>query len=116
MGQRLARSGMRSACVDLSDGLAADLPHLLGPLGAEVDLSAIPSAPGLRASCERLGLDAEAMLVAGGEDYELLFSVPSTEADAAALSRRFGAPVSVVGRVVAQPGLSGLPAGGWRHF
>lgn len=119
VGRRLAEGGLRVACIDLSDGLAADLGHLLGGRaapGAEIDAGSLPCARGFRAACKRVGLDAAAALAAGGEDYELLFSVPRSEADPVELSRWLGVRVSIVGKVVRQPGVRGLPAGGWRHF
>ena len=125
-----ARGRTRVACIDLSDGLAADLPHLLErpasrkPLGAEIDASALPRARGFERRALEVGLDPLAVLVAGGEDYELLFAlsgrwseVGREEARARELSRRLAAPVSWVGRVTAGPGITGLPlAEGYRHF
>jgi thiamine-monophosphate kinase len=65
-GKWLARNGLASAMMDLSDGLGADLPRLTAASGvaAQLDLEAIPQAPGatLKAAFE------------DGEDYELLFT------------------------------------------
>jgi thiamine-monophosphate kinase len=115
-GRTLAALGLRTACIDLSDGLAADLPHLLGAkLGAQVDVAALPRARGFDARCRRLGLEPEALLVGGGEDYELLFSQPPG-AERERLSRRLGAPIHIIGRVLGEPGIRGLGDAGWRHF
>lgn len=121
---RLAATGARIACVDLSDGLASDLPHLLGSiggppaLGAEVELAALPRSRGHDATCRALGLDPALALCAGGEDYELLFTVDPRHADAGRLARRLGVSVAEIGRLTARRGVRGLPPGasGWRHF
>jgi thiamine monophosphate kinase len=58
-------------------------------------------------------------VLAGGEDYELLFSVRPRGPGAAALARRLGLPVAEIGRLEAgRPRVHGVPAGalGWRHF
>lgn len=73
VGQALA--GIASSCLDLSDGLASDLRHILkrSGCGARVELDKLPYSDALRsvASAEQ----ALAWAVAGGEDYELCFTV-----------------------------------------
>ena len=106
------------AMMDLSDGLASDLGHILdrSSAGAEVELSLIPVAPGsdLRtAAC-------------GGEDYKLLLTADPSAADrlAADYRARFGAPLYPLGRITARPGLVWLRDGrpepldwhGFEHF
>jgi thiamine-monophosphate kinase len=122
-GRALARLPWRGACIDLSDGLGADLPHLLeaGGLGAEVEAARLPRPRGFDRACARLGLDPLRLLVGGGEDYELLFTLRPRAPAPAVLSRRLGVPVSEIGRIVRRPGIHGLPGalvrqGGWRHF
>jgi thiamine-monophosphate kinase len=120
-GRRLAALAGAGACIDLSDGLAADLGHLAraSGLAARVDPARLPLPAGFRAACARLGRDPLRLALAGGEDYELLFSVRPRGPGAAALGRRLGLRVTEIGRLEAgRPGLRGLPAGaaGWRHF
>lgn len=116
-GRALSRMGQRVACIDLSDGLAADLPHLLhSGLGAEIDAAALPRARGFDPACADLELDAAALLAGGGEDYELLFALAAAVADPKRLAKRLGVRVSAIGQVAARPGIRGLPRGGWRHF
>ena len=120
-GAALARTPGIGGCIDVSDGLEADLAHLLeaaagGPLGAELDVSRVPLPRGLRAACARLGLDPERLALAGGEDYELLFTARPGAPGAGALARRLGLPVSEIGRVTARPTPRRRAPGGWRHF
>lgn len=119
-GRALARLPAATGCVDLSDGLATDLAHLLEGtgLGAEIDPAALPRPGGFEVACERLGMDPLELLCAGGEDYELLFAVSSPSGAAhrrspplsgPGLSTRLGVSVREIGRVVSHPGLHGLP-------
>jgi thiamine-monophosphate kinase len=119
-GRALARIESVNGCIDVSDGLVADLGHLLAKAGrgAEIDPARIPCPQGFELACRRLGVDPQALLLGGGEDYELLFSVRArARLSEAVLARRLGVPVAEIGRVTAAAGISGLPVGsGWRHF
>jgi thiamine-monophosphate kinase len=107
-------------CIDVSDGLEADLDHLLGPAGlaAEIDPAALPLPRGFRAACQRLGLDPEELARTGGEDYELLFTLPQGRPSTAELARRLGVPVSQIGTVLRSRtgGRAQSDRKGWRHF
>lgn len=76
VGSALARMPGVTALMDLSDGLAGDLPHLMesSGVGAEVNVGAIPRARGLVSAARRLREDPLALVLNGGEDYELLFA------------------------------------------
>ncbi len=118
-GRALAALGRRVACIDVSDGLDADLAHLLEgrALGAEIEAARIPVPRGFRAACRRAGLDSERLARGGGEDYELLFTLAPGTPTAQALSRRLGMWVPELGRVAGQARRA--PAAGprgWRHF
>jgi thiamine-monophosphate kinase len=122
-GRALVRMHGLGACIDLSDGLGADLDHLLqasGGLGAEIDAERLPLAPGLRGPRSGRQPDPRVLAVAGGEDYELLFSLRGRRRGGLgerALSRRLGVKVTEIGSVTRTPGVHGLPdAKGWRHF
>lgn len=116
-GRALARLRGVGACIDVSDGLEADLGHLLagGRLSAEIDPARLPRPRGFAAGCARLGLDADRMALGGGEDYELLFTLRPDGPGLTTLVRRLGVDVSEIGRVVAG-GPGGRPGAGWRHF
>jgi thiamine-monophosphate kinase len=119
-GRALARLRGVSACIDISDGLEADLAHLLGrSLSVDLDPARLPRPRGFDAACARAGLDPVALLLGGGEDYELLFTLRPGGPGARELSRRLGVAVSEIGRLQTRPtSRSGRsrPGRGWRHF
>jgi thiamine-monophosphate kinase len=120
-GRRLAGVPGVGACIDVSDGLAADLLQLAraSGLAARLDPARLPVPPGFAAACARAGRDPLRLALAGGEDFELLFSVRPAGPGADALARRLGVRVTEIGRFErGRPGLRGVPAGsrGWRHF
>lgn len=121
-GRALARLAGARACLDVSDGLATDLGHLLAGdgLGARVDPARLPRPRGFDRACRALGLDPTGVITGGGEDYELLFAFRSQrngpEAEAKRLGRALGLPVTWIGDVRHAPGLEGLPAPRGHHF
>jgi thiamine-monophosphate kinase len=116
-GRALARSAGIGACIDISDGLLADLDHLLERSGcsAQLDRSLAPRPPRFDAACRRLGLDPIELATSGGEDYELLFTVRPSGPTGAQLQRRLGVPVAEIGRVLNKHARA-RGEGGWRHF
>lgn len=114
------------ACVDISDGLIADLGHICSAsgVGAEIDAALLPRSSAL------LGLydDATALQFAlsGGDDYELCFCVPASRAaQVQADLSRVGGGATRIGRIMAGEGVrvrghdgSWLEsaAAGWEHF
>nr|WP_028113866.1 MULTISPECIES: thiamine-phosphate kinase [Ferrimonas] len=71
--------GIASACMDISDGLAGDLRHIVkaSEVSAHVEITDVPLSSAL---VETLGLEqAQRVAIAGGEDYELLFTVPEAK-------------------------------------
>ncbi len=91
----LGLSGIASAAIDVSDGLLADLGHLLeaSSLAATLQPETLP-AP---------GFEREAYL-AGGDDYELLFTAPATtHAQIVELSHQLNLPLTCIGKTEAGP-------------
>jgi len=81
LGKWLAEKRLVSAMMDLSDGLSSDLPRLCAAsgVGARLESERIPSVGGLEAA-RKQGLDPLELALHGGDDYELLFTVPSQKA------------------------------------
>ena len=101
----LGLRGVASSAIDLSDGLIGDLGHVLQRSGvaARVDVDALPRSADLAAL--PLALQHECVL-AGGDDYELLFTAaPARRADVLAAARRAGVVVSCCGVITPGTGL-----------
>jgi thiamine-monophosphate kinase len=121
LGQALR--GIAHAAIDVSDGLVADLGHILetSGVGAELRAEALP----LSAPTRDLPGARDAAL-SGGDDYELLFTAPpNRRAAIAALSRQLDLPLTHIGEIRAGTGLRVLDAAGqeiqvehagWQHF
>ncbi len=110
----LALRGIATAAMDLSDGLAGDLGHLLqaSGCGARLDATVLAGLPASRDAAldeaTRLGL-----VLGGGDDYELLFSAnPAQRAAVLAAGRAAGVALSCIGRLEAEPGLRVMDAQG----
>lgn len=78
-GQKLLATGKVSAMMDLSDGLASDLGHILraSGVGATVELNSLPLSPELVEVCRQQKWRARTLAASAGEDYELLFTAPA---------------------------------------
>jgi thiamine-monophosphate kinase len=121
LGQALR--GIASAAIDISDGLVADLGHVLevSGVGADLRADAMPLSPAAR------GLPgARDAALTGGDDYELLFSAaPERRAEIEALPRRLELPLTRIGAIRTEPDLHVLDEAGreipiskagWQHF
>jgi thiamine-monophosphate kinase len=98
----LALRGVASAAMDLSDGLAGDLRHLAqaSQCDATVSIEQIPVAPCLAGVQE---INAPVFAAQGGDDYELLFTAPSTHrARLQAISQAQGIALTRIG-VMSEP-------------
>lgn len=120
LGRRLC--GHASACIDLSDGLCADLGHIMerSHLGAAIDTSLLPISPALREVCgEEVGRHHA---LRGGDDYELCFTV-SPQREAAMLAALAGLDVAItrIGEMTNEVGVLRIdgeaqPTRGYDHF
>jgi thiamine-monophosphate kinase len=113
--------------IDVSDGLLADLDHICetSHVAAIVELERLPLSPAARhVVAAEPGIQSR--LVAGGDDYELLFAAPADAAERiAALSSQLGLPITMIGRIEAGAGVRLVDAAGqiiaveaigYRHF
>ncbi len=95
-----------SAALDVSDGLVGDLSHMLkaSGVGARIEAARVPLSPAARAL---VAADATALasVLSGGDDYEILASVPPGEVEAyRAAAAAAGIDVTVIGEIVAGNG------------
>jgi thiamine-monophosphate kinase len=111
----MALAGLAHAALDVSDGLAGDLGHILraSGLGAEIDWAALPLAPALASL--PLTQQHECVLH-GGDDYELLVTAaPSTREAMQAAAQASGTQLQRIGCLLAEPGLYLIDAQGQRQ-
>jgi thiamine-monophosphate kinase len=91
-----------SAAMDVSDGLAGDLAKLCAASGvsAVIDASSIPLSAPVQSLLARNAVGIEA-IVAGGDDYEILCTIPENHLEAFILAARLaGVPVTSIGTVI----------------
>lgn len=102
----LRESGLVGAMMDISDGLASDLPRLLrsSAVGARIEIEALPVSDALRESSPRNSLLNH--LLCDGEDYELLFSVKREGIEQLKLdwAANFDTALSVIGSLTPDAG------------
>ncbi len=109
----VALRGLAHAAIDISDGLLADLGHILerSGVGATIEFAHVPVSP----AAARFALHPlyAGCVLAGGDDYELCFTAPAAAATTIeALSGRLGVALKRIGRIEVQPGLRVLDAAG----
>ncbi|MCC8393968.1 thiamine-phosphate kinase [Paraburkholderia sp. MMS20-SJTR3] len=109
----LALRGVAHAALDLSDGLAGDLMHILerSALRASVDIDAVPRSAALR----RLAPEVQRRCtLAGGDDYELCFTAPAAaRAAVEAAGHEASVPVTRIGTISALDAAHDRPAIAW---
>ncbi|HAK96842.1 MAG TPA: thiamine-phosphate kinase [Planctomycetes bacterium] len=94
------------AAIDISDGLAGDLGHILEESGAGARIL-LPAPDDFTCACAALGLDAEACMLGPSDDYEILFTARERHVAplATAFARRFGRPLVPIGLITQERGL-----------
>jgi thiamine-monophosphate kinase len=121
----IALRGLASAAIDVSDGLAADLGHILSAsgVGARLTVDDLPLSPALlkRLPRER----AWELALSSGDDYELCFTVPPDRMDEVECRLRdLGCAIALIGTITTGTALTCLrsdgshfrPTPGYRHF
>jgi thiamine-monophosphate kinase len=105
--------GVANACIDVSDGLLADLAHVCraSGVGARIELDRLPGSGALRAAFDEAG--RHALQATGGDDYELCFTVSADLRDEVErLASEAGTPVARIGRIEADGGVRAFERGG----
>lgn len=108
----LALRGVASACIDVSDGLVADIGHILeaSQAGARVQLNRLPLSLAYDSVFEQIGWEPA---LSGGDDYELCFTVPvEHDEELRKAAARFGVPCVQIGEIESHPGLRLVDAQG----
>lgn len=107
-----------NAMIDVSDGLASEVNHICDEscVGAEIERSKIPISRETEAAAERLGKDPLRWALSGGEDFELIYTVPEDELKKIDKSQRIK-----IGRVTEEgvfllDGEEEVLNGGYDHF
>jgi len=118
-GILLADQNIASAMIDISDGLTADLSHMMkqSHVGASLQLAKIPISPALKRFAKKTRVDPLNFALFGGEDYELLFAVPGKKVKKLEqLILNASIQAVQIGRVLSkQEGLIGQDEKGKRH-
>lgn len=103
----LALRDIATSCIDISDGLLADLGHILkaSKVGAILQLTSLPCSEFLR---ERLNQPAiQVYVLAGGDDYELCFTAPTHKrAEIVQLSKNLALPLTCIGQITQEAELN----------
>ena len=124
LGQRLR--GIATAAADVSDGLLGDLGHICvaSGVGARVMADSIPLSPAARAAAA-LTPENRALALAGGDDYELVFTADPGAGEALpGLAGEIGCSLTEIGEIVAGETVTSIGADGrplalpsaWQHF
>jgi thiamine-monophosphate kinase len=106
--------GLAHAAIDVSDGLAADLGHIAETSGvaARLDAASVPLSDAARAALARDPALRDAVL-GGGDDYELLFTVPADAVGRVeALAEALALPLTAIGAIESGQGVRILDADG----
>ncbi|NQT88625.1 thiamine-phosphate kinase [bacterium] len=124
-GIALARDYHATAMIDISDGLARDLHHILheSGVGVRVDAAAIPVSDDARRMATSSGRTPLAHALGDGEDFELLFTLAPADAERLLADSPFTTPVTRIGSitddgavlVLADGSETALECAGWEH-
>lgn len=102
-GRLIAENHLASAMIDISDGLLADLGHILeeSHVGARIWISQIPLSEAYRRMAAHYTSNDIDLAISGGEDYELLLTAPSKKGEKlTALFGQSGLQITRIGEIV----------------
>lgn len=116
-----------SACIDISDGLLADLTHILekSKVGALIDRQQIPLSGTMQKLCN-MDENSFRFVLSGGDDYELCFTAPASRDDEIkTIAGKLGVSISCIGKIETEQGVrlhhdgqacSTYKESGYEHF
>ena len=89
-----------TAMIDISDGLSSEIMHICSQskVGCKIYEEKLPLDPQVISACEEFNLDSTMVALSGGEDYELLFTVPIADFEAIKGNPNF----SIIGHITAE--------------
>ncbi|HLG40609.1 MAG TPA: hypothetical protein VI461_13115, partial [Chitinophagaceae bacterium] len=103
-----------TAMIDVSDGLSSEILHICmqSNLGCVLYEEKIPIADQMRSAAYKFEIDPTACALSGGEDYELLFTIPQLEYDKLVMNEE----ISVIGYMTEpEQGVNIITKGGSKH-
>lgn len=129
-GQAIAKTKLATSMIDISDGLSSDISHICDEsnVGVELSIDTLPISKELKAYCKVINIPAWDYALNGGEDYELLFTVPASKFSTfqKQFSKESKTPITVIGKILPKnsdrflvfPDRKKVPLspGGWDHF
>ena len=129
-GEKIARSGLATAMIDVSDGLLGDLGHICkeSGVGALLYQQQLPVSPALRQASSRMGCDPLDFVLSDSDDYELIITCSPEDAETVRVMISEAQRVSAtrIGIIVPDPNtmklvqedgtMRPLRPSGWDHF
>jgi thiamine-monophosphate kinase len=118
LGRMLAEASIPTAMIDVSDGMLADLGHILAlsGKGAVVEIDSLPLSDCFKMSVDHNSPEFRRFPLSGGEDYELLFTVPPNRLyEARSAAEASGVAVTAVGEITTAGGILLVDSRGVNH-
>jgi thiamine-monophosphate kinase len=107
LGMIIAKNGFASSMIDVSDGLLADIGHIADSSGTGfvIDAASVPVSADFLKYAKRYKFNPPALALSGGDDYELVFTVPRRrqkifEKNRRKIEKRAGCRISLIGRII----------------